>query len=150
MFRISEIIGVNFLHETMAHIYIDTGNQNFSRRGQVASLGDDELVKYDGKNAWKSPVKINGSLEFMIKPLSSNDEVEIFLRDQMRSVKFMKIKEVMEEQFQLHILQWDPTNYDSNLDTFDSQIPGINNLTRFTGYGMVSSLPFLATGKFHL
>lgn len=82
----------------------------------------------------------------MVKPLSSNQEVEIFLREQLRSVTFVKRGEVMEEQFQLNILEWDPTNYGSHLGTFDSQIPGINNLTRFFGYGLVSSLPYLAKG----
>lgn len=114
------------------------------------SIAGEEYLKFDGKDAWKSRTKVNGSLEFMVKPLSSNAEIEVFLREQMRSVRFIKIKEVMEEQFQLNILQWDPTNYDDNLDTFDSRIEGINNLTRFNGYGMVASMPYLAAGTFLL
>ena len=102
---------------------------------------------FAGKNAWKSPVILKGSLEFLVKPFHTDSFVEIFLREQMRTVKFKKVKEVTEEQFQLSVLNWDTSNFREDLDVFDSKLPGINNLSRFTGYGMVCSLPFLSSSN---
>ena len=78
--NLSPSIGVDFVKNFSNHIFIDTGSQNFSKRGHILSYGEDSKVKFNGKDAWKSPVIINGSLEFLVKPFSSNSYVEIFLR----------------------------------------------------------------------
>ena len=142
IFNLPTIIGVDFVKTRSELIFFDRGNYNFSRRGQVLKYANSELIVFNKKNAWKDPVSIKGSLEFLAKPLSYNRDSEIFLRDQLRNVRFIKVDETSEEQFQLNILEWDPFNFNNNLGTYDSAIPGCNNLTKFAGYGMLSSLPY--------
>lgn len=144
---ISSYVNLDFVKDSSSFAYIDSGSSNFSHRGQLLSLDGQQTLKFNGRDAWQSPVKLTGSLEFLIKPLSSNSEVEVFLREQRRSVKFFKTREVTEEQFQLNILQWDTRNYHNDLQTFGSSIGGINNLSRFAGYNLVSSLPYFFKGR---
>lgn len=140
-------ISFDYLYNRSANLYLDAGIQNFSKRGDLLSYADQEHVSYNKKDAWNQAVKLDSCLEFLLPPISSSPKVEIYLREQYRSVRFVKKKEVIEEQFNLNIMEWDPLNFHHNPEIYDSKILGSSNLTRFEGYSLFVTLPNFARGE---
>jgi hypothetical protein len=129
---------------------MDRGASNFSRRGDLVSYADEDKITFNKKNAWNEAVKISSSLEFLLPPAPSTPKVDVYLREQYRSVKFVRSREVIEEQFNLQILEWDPLNFHNDLDIYDTKIPGANNMTRFEGFSLFITLPNFAKGNLYL
>ena len=107
-------------------------------------------ILFGNKDAWKKPVPFNATLPYLARPLSSLSEAQVYLREQYRTVKFVKKKEIIEQQFGLDVLRWDPSNFHNDLDIFDSVIPGANNLSRFESFSLVATLPNFALSSFSL
>lgn len=113
----------------------------------MLSYADQDKITFNKKDAWNEAVKLSSSMEFLLPPIRSTPKVEVYLREQYRSIKFIRTREVTEEQFNLQILEWDPLNFHDDMLIYDSTIHGASNITRFEGFSLFISLPNFAKGS---
>lgn len=139
-------ISFDYLYNRSANLYWDSGAINFSRRGELISYADQDKITFNKKDAWNEAVKLSSSLEFLLPPIRSTSKVEVYLREQYRSINFIRSRDVSEEQFNLQILEWDPLNFHNDMHIYDSTIKGVSNITRFEGFSLFISLPNFAKG----
>lgn len=142
--ELNKTIKFHYLQNRTDKIYIESGTSNFTKRGMILKFANGFNILFGNQDAWKKPVPFNSTLPYLVRPLSSLSEAQVYLREQYRSVKFVKKTETIEQQFGFDVLQWDPSNFHTDLDVFDTSIPGLNNLSRFESFSIVTTLPNFA------
>lgn len=70
-------------------VLIERGTHNFSSRGEYVTVNGNENITFKGKDAWKKPVKINGTLLFITDPLSNNNAITVFSTEQYYNLFFL-------------------------------------------------------------
>lgn len=135
-------INFQFLRNWTAPVEIDSGWKEFSKRGNLLKFNNSEYITdYTGKQAWKKPEKLKGTLTLFTNPIKNNEDIEIYEPEHFRIEKFTFDKLVYEYQFTVNYLKWDNDNYKKSMNTYESSIPGFNNLTKFRNFPWMTSLP---------
>jgi len=126
---------------------MNTGNDsNFEQRGQIYSYNYTSKISYKGKSVWPVPDNINGTLALFSVPLSNNQNISVFYPEQFRNIIFEPGPILRTLQFKVNNFTWSSSNFQSNTssNSFDSTVPGINNLTRVLNISQVVSLPYFS------
>jgi hypothetical protein len=145
--RVDSRISLELISNSSVPIIIERGTKNFSSRGEYVKINGSPQITFNGEQAWKKPIDLNGTLFFITDPLSNNNEITVYSNEQLKNLFFMPKGIKKQYQFTVNYLEWNPINFNSSLDTFDSTVPGINNLSRFRNFPWVSSLKSFKFGR---
>lgn len=146
---IDPLISLNLKKDIFQQVVIERGTKNFSNRGEYVSINGSNEISYKGNSAWKKPVKLNGTLPYLTDPLSNNNAITVFSNEHLRNLFFLPKGIQKEYQFTVNFLEWDPKNFNMDLDTYDCSTSGFNNLSRFRNFPWVASLKSFKHGKYH-
>ena len=144
---VDPFIKLSLVTDRKAPIEIDTGSKNFSARGDYELYNGSEYLTFNGTTAWPVKEVLNGTLELFTDPLQNNMQISIVNQDQVRNLFFSPKGVQKDNQFAVNSLEWSSSNFNRSLQNYDSNIPGINNLSRFFRHPWVSSLPYFSQGS---
>lgn len=122
-----------------ADIQIDRGRPLFSTRGEILRLNNSITASHNRVPSWSRHLPINGTLEYYNNPKTNSESVTVYSWDLMRNILFAPIKIVSEYQFSLNLMEWDRTNFRTNLSDYNSLQAGVNNLTSFRGFSWLQT-----------
>lgn len=145
--KIDTHIQLSLISGKTTPITIDRGTKNFSARGEIKEYNGNHQISYNGKQAWKKSVEINGTLSFLTDPLANEKEITIYMNEIFRNVAFSPKRIEKDHQFVVNRLEWSQTNFKNSLDIYDCTQPGFNNLSRFRNFPWALSLPYFKEGS---
>lgn len=123
--------------------------KEYKRRSDLVDYDNSDRILCNGTDAWLKPVKLNGTLKFTSNPLNYYDGAIFYDNQLKRNLAFEKETIKTDLQFSLNRLRWKKDNFKADLETFDTEIPGVNNVERFVGFPAFVSLPYFEQGEFY-
>lgn len=148
--KIDPHIDIGLISANKVPIVMDRGTKNFSARGEIKMYNGSNQITYKGKQAWPKPVDINGTLNFLTDPLANQKDITIYMNEQLRNIGFKPKRTETDHQFVVNRLEWDSSNFNTDLKEFDSMLSGVNNLSRFKKFPWTVSLPNYREGRYWL
>ena len=120
---------------------------SYLRRSQIRSFDDSDEIMINKTQAWNKPVKVNGSLKFSSAPLNYFEGLYVYHNGLKRNLLFNKSQVKTDLQFAVNNFEWNKTNFEGELDIYDQEFKGINNITRFCDFTSFVSLARFENSK---